>query len=251
MERSEGQGALIAGQPWLQRTGLLLGERTLSVLSSSTVAIVGVGGVGGYAAEMVVRAGVGSVVLIDPDTVSETNINRQLVALHSTVGRSKCGVLSGRLSDINPSLNVISIEKYIGDGEAPGILDGLKIDFLIDAIDTLSPKLSLIKYCVDRGLPFVSSMGSGAKLDATAVRISDISKSHNCPFAYVIRKRLRKMGISKGFKVVYSEELPDRAAIVECEERNKKSMTGTISYLPAVFGCACAQAAIEFFRKID
>ena len=154
-------------------------------------------------------------------------------------------------SDINPSLNVISIEKYIGDGEAPGILDGLKIDFLIDAIDTLSPKLSLIKYCVDRGLPFVSSMGSGAKLDATAVRISDISKSHNCPFAYVIRKRLRKMGISKGFKVVYSEELPDRAAIVECEERNKKSMTGTISYLPAVFGCACAQVAIEFFRKID
>ncbi|MBO8472029.1 MAG: tRNA threonylcarbamoyladenosine dehydratase [Bacteroidetes bacterium] len=236
---------------WLQRTGMLVGEEALSRLSSSTVIVVGVGGVGGYAAEMLVRAGVGHLVLVDADKVAETDLNRQITALHSTLGRSKCSVLEERFRDINPGVKIDVVEDYLEDGAAEGLLSGFKADFLVDAIDTLAPKLSLIKYCVDKKIPFVSSMGSGAKFDATAVRISDISKSHNCPLAYVIRKKLRKMGISKGFKVVYSEELPDRSAVVECEGRNKKSMVGTVSYIPAVFGCACAQAAIEYFRKID
>lgn len=236
---------------WMQRTGMLLGSGTLSRLGKSTVAVIGVGGVGGYAAEMLARSGVGRLVLVDSDTVAETDLNRQITALHSTLGRSKCSVLEQRLKDINPDLSVIIEEAYVEPDGIEGLLGKYAIDFLVDAIDTLSPKLALICHCVKSGLPFVSSMGSGAKTDATAVRISDISKSHNCPLAYIIRKKLRKSGISKGFKVVYSEELPDRNAIVESEGRNKKSLVGTVSYIPAVFGCACAQVAIEYFRKID
>ena len=125
------------------------------------------------------------------------------------------------------------------------------IDFLVDAIDTLSPKLHLIKYCVDNGIPLVSSMGAGAKYDATKVRITDVSKSFNCPLAYIVRKRLRYMGIKKGFKVVFSEELPDKDSIVPCEDRNKKSQVGTISYIPAVFGCVCAQAAVQHLLSVE
>ena len=121
-----------------------------------------------------------------------------------------------------------------------------KLDYVVDAIDTLAPKISLIKHWVQNGIPHVTAMGAGAKLDATKIRIADLSKSYNCPLAYILRKKLRKEGISKGFKVVFSEELPDREAIVPMEERNKKSQVGTISYLPAVFGCVCAQAAIEY-----
>lgn len=235
---------------WLERSRLLFGDALSERLADSCVAVVGIGGVGGYAAEMLVRAGVGHMVLVDSDKVSLTNINRQIIALHSTVGLSKCRVMEARLLDINPELDLVLVEEYLEEGGAPAIFDGMKVDFLVDAIDTLAPKLSLIDYCYRRGIPFVSSMGSGAKTDATAVRIADISKSRHCPLAYIIRKKLRKMGISKGFKVVYSEELPDRNAIVECSERNKKSMTGTVSYLPAVFGCACAQAAVEYFRNL-
>ena len=141
------------------------------------------------------------------------------------------------------------IQDYFEPEKADALLGGRKIDFLVDAIDTLSPKLSLIKYCMDRGIPLVSSMGAGAKFDATKVRLTDVSKSFNCPLAYIVRKRLRHMGISKGFKVVFSEELPDRDSIIPCEDRNKKSQVGTISYIPAVFGCVCAQAAIRHIME--
>lgn len=232
---------------------MLVGEEMLEHFRNSTVAVIGVGGVGGYAAEMVVRAGVGHLIILDSDTVSLTNKNRQLLALDSTIGRSKCEVLAKRLLDINPELDLQVIDAYLEAESSEDtslntpsvLLSGYKIDFLIDAIDTLSPKLSLIKYCVDSGIPLVSSMGAGAKFDATKVRITDVSKSFNCPLAYIVRKRLRYMGIRKGFQVVFSEELPDRESIVPCEDRNKKSQVGTISYLPAVFGCVCAQAAIQ------
>lgn len=236
---------------WLERSVLLLGENAVRRIMASTVAVVGVGGVGGYAAEMAVRSGVGNIILVDSDKVSETNLNRQIIALGSTLGKSKCEVMSERLKDINPGLNVTVVDSYLEDGKADELLSEFKIDFLVDAIDTLAPKLTLIKYCVDNSIPFVSSMGSGAKLDATAVRIADISKTKHCPLAYILRKKLRKMGINSGFKAVYSEELPDRDAIVECSERNKKSMVGTVSYLPAVFGCVCVQAMIEYFSKND
>lgn len=230
---------------------MLVGEQMLGRFADSTVAVIGVGGVGGYAAEMIVRAGIGHLIILDSDDVSVSNKNRQLLALDSTVGRSKCEVLAERLKDINPELDLTVIQEYFEPDKADVLLGGRKIDFLVDAIDTLSPKLSLIKYCMDNGIPLVSSMGAGAKFDATQVRLTDVSKSFNCPLAYIVRKRLRHMGISKGFKVVFSEELPDRDSIVPCEDRNKKSQVGTISYIPAVFGCVCAQAAIQHIMKLE
>jgi tRNA A37 threonylcarbamoyladenosine dehydratase len=200
---------------------------------------------------MIVRAGVGNLIILDSDDVSVTNKNRQLLALDSTVGRPKCDVLAERLKDINPELNLIVIKEYLEAEKAGEVLGQYSIDFLVDAIDTLSPKLHLIKYCVDNGIPLVSSMGAGAKYDATKVRITDVSKSFNCPLAYIVRKRLRYMGIKKGFKVVFSEELPDKESIVPCEDRNKKSQVGTISYIPAVFGCVCAQAAVQHLLAAD
>lgn len=223
---------------------MLVGPEMLEHFKESTVAVIGVGGVGGYAAEMIVRAGVGHLIILDSDVVSVTNKNRQLLAMDSTIGRSKCNVLAERLKDINPELDLVVIEEYLEAEKAEEQLGEYKIDFLVDAIDTLSPKLHLIKYCMDNGIPLVSSMGAGAKYDATKIRLTDVSKSFNCPLAYIVRKRLRHMGIKKGFKVVFSEELPDKESIVPCEDRNKKSQVGTISYIPAVFGCICAQAAI-------
>ena len=209
--------------------------------------VVGLGGVGAYAAEMLCRAGVGNMVILDSDTVSVTNRNRQLIALESTIGKLKTDVVAQRLRDINPAINLTVIPEYIEESNLEEIFSTAgELDYVVDAIDTLAPKISLIKYCVEHKIPHVSAMGAGAKLDATKIRIADISKSYNCPLAYILRKKLRKEGISKGFKVVFSEELPDRDAIVPMEERNKKSQVGTISYLPAVFGCVCAQAAIEY-----
>ncbi len=234
---------------WQERTALLLGERALDHLKASTVAVAGLGGVGAYVAEMLVRAGVGHIVAIDNDTVGDSNRNRQLLALSSTVGCRKTDVLEERLRDINPDIEVIKVCEYLEPGNVDVLLAGHRPDFLVDAIDTLAPKLALINYCVSNGIPLVSSMGSGAKYDLTKVRITDISKSFNCPLAYMVRKRLRReYGISRGFKVVFSEELPDEEAFVHEEGRNKKSNVGTISYLPAVFGCACAQVAILHLR---
>lgn len=230
---------------WQERTAMLVGEEMLEHFRNSTVAVIGVGGVGGYAAEMLVRVGIGHLIIMDSDDVSLTNKNRQLLALDSTVGKPKCEVLAARLKDINPELDLTVIPEYLEADKAGEVLGGHHIDFLVDAIDTLSPKLHLIRYCVDNGIPLVSSMGAGAKFDATKVRLTDVSRSFNCPLAYIVRKRLRHMGISKGFQVVFSEELPDRDSIVPCEDRNKKSQVGTISYIPAVFGCVCAQAAIR------
>ncbi len=235
---------------WLERTTLLVGGENISILKNSSVAVIGLGGVGAYAAEMVARAGVGKMIILDSDVVSVTNKNRQLLALDSTIGRSKVALMGDRIKDINPNIELVIIEEYLTDNNISSVFQYNnvgKIDFLIDAIDTLAPKISLISYCVENKIPLVSSMGAGAKFDATKIRLTDISKSYNCPLAYILRKKLRKVGISKGFKVVFSEELPEKEAIIPIDgERNKKSQVGTISYLPPVFGCICAQAAIEF-----
>ena len=236
-------------EAWKERTELLVGAEGLERLLESSVAVIGLGGVGAYAAEMLCRAGVGHLILLDSDVVSESNKNRQLIALDSTIGKPKSAVLAERLKDINPDVRLTLINCYLEEGSIPQLLGEYKVDFLVDAIDTLAPKIALIRYCVESGIPHVSSMGAGAKFDATAVRLADLSKSYNCPLAYILRKKLRKVGISKGFKVVFSEELPRREAIVAVEERNKKSNVGTISYLPAVFGCVCAQAAVEHLLK--
>lgn len=242
---------------WTDRTKILVGEEGLKRLSEATVAVIGLGGVGAVAAEMIARAGVGKMMILDSDTVSDTNRNRQIIALTSTIEKKKAEIVADRLLDINPRLELIVREDYLTEENVAGIFEGLPSEslFVIDAIDTLAPKLALVKYCVDRHIPLVSSMGSGAKFDVTKIRITDISNSFNCPLAYIVRKRLRHMGISRGFKVVFSEELPDENAIVEMtpeeisQVSNKKSQVGTISYLPAAFGCACAQAAIEWILQ--
>lgn len=228
---------------------MLVGREGLDRLERATVMVVGLGGVGAVAAEMVARAGAGNMIILDSDAVSETNKNRQIIATDSTIGRPKTEIVAARLRDINPDINLTVINEYLTETNIPALVPA-DVDFLIDAIDTLAPKLALIKYCVDSGIKLVSSMGSGAKYDVTKIRITDLSKSFNCPLAYIVRKKLRKMGISKGFPVVFSEELPQESAIVEMtpaemsEVSNKKSQVGTISYLPAAFGCACAQAAV-------
>lgn len=230
---------------------MLLGEAAVERLAGARVAVVGLGGVGAMAAEMVVRAGVGRVVLVDVDTISVSNINRQLPALHSTIGRSKCDVVRERLVDINPVLEVVCIGEYLNEESIPSLLGPLQLDGVIDAIDTLSPKIALIQYCLSKGIYLVSSMGSGSKLDATKVRVDDISRSFQCPLAHMLRKRLHKLGISEGFQAVFSTEKPDRNSVVLEESRNKKSQTGTVSWLPAVFGCVCAQAMVRHLAEMQ
>lgn len=239
---------------WLERTELLLGEEKLNLLRNANVLVVGVGGVGAYAAEMIVRAGVGRMTIADADKVSESNINRQLVALHSTIGREKCDILAERLKDINPELQLSVVNRFIKDDETDALLDSDKFDYVVDAIDTLSPKLALIKGALDRGIPLVSSMGAGAKTDPTLMEIKDIAKTHHCPLAHMLRKRLHKIGIKRGFWAVFSPEPVREGAMILCEEQNKKSNVGTISYIPAMFGIGCASVVVrdlvgEFCRE--
>ncbi len=229
----------------MERTSLLLGEEKLERLRRAHVLVVGLGGVGAYAAEMLVRAGVGRMTIADADVVSLSNINRQLVALHSTVGRPKAEVLAERLRDIAPELQLTVVAKYIRDEETDKLLDAAPYDYVVDAIDTLSPKLALIAGAMERGFRVVSSMGAGAKTDPTQLEIADIGKTHHCPLAHMLRKRLHKIGIRTGFRAVFSPEPIREGAMIECEEQNKKSNVGTISYLPALFGIGCASVVIR------
>lgn len=230
---------------WLERTALLLGDEKLETLRQANVLIVGLGGVGAYAAEMIARSGVGRMTIADADTVSATNINRQLIALHSTIGKQKAELMAERLRDINPEIELTIVNRFIKDDETDALLDSQKFDYVVDAIDTLSPKLALIKGCLDRNIPLVSSMGAGAKTDPTKMDICDIAKTHHCPLAHMLRKRLHKIGIRSGFKAVYSPEPVREGAMILCEEQNKKSNTGTISYIPALFGIGCASVVIR------
>lgn len=230
---------------WLERTELLLGEEKLNRLRKASVLVVGLGGVGAYAAEMLCRSGIGAMTIVDADTVSESNINRQLVALHSTVGRDKTEILADRLKDINPELKLEVIREFVKDEATGALFEARQYDYVVDAIDTLSPKVNLIREAIERGIPLVSSMGAGAKTDPTLVEIRDISKSHHCPLAHMLRKRLNRMGIRKGFHAVFSPEPVREGAMILCEETNKKSNVGTISYMPAVFGCHCASVVVR------
>ena len=230
---------------WLERTSLLLGEHKLQLLQQANILVVGLGGVGAYAAEMIARAGVSRMTIADADTVSESNINRQLIALHSTIGRQKAELVAERLRDINPDIELTIVNRFIKDDETDALLDSDKFDYIVDAIDTLSPKLALIKGALDRNIPLVSSMGAGAKTDPTKMEICDIAKTHHCPLAHMLRKRLHKIGIRSGFQAVFSPEPVREGAMILCNEQTKKSNTGTISYIPALFGIGCASVVIR------
>ena len=270
---------------WTDRTTLLLGEDKMTRLSNAHVLVVGVGGVGAYAAEMLCRAGVGELTIVDADTVNVTNINRQLPATHSTIGRLKTEVLAQRLRDINPEIRLHELPMYV---EAPllspqggklqseqenenefsrdvitpsALLDklsnvpemssphggnvGCRL-FIVDAIDTIAPKCALIAEALRRGIPIVSSMGAGAKSDITQIRFADLWETYHCGLAKAVRTRLKKEGLRRSLPVVFSTEQADRRAVITVEgEQNKKSTAGTISYMPAVFGCYLAEYVIR------
>lgn len=230
---------------WLERTELLLGAEQVDKLKNKHVLVVGLGGVGAYAAEQICRAGIGQMTIVDGDTIHLTNINRQLPALKSSIGLPKAEYLGKRLMDINPDLKLSIIQEYLRDDRMKDVLSH-HFDYVVDAIDTLSPKIFLIHDAFKNGLRVVSSMGSGGKLDPTKVQIADISESHNCPLARILRKRLHRLGIRTGIKVVYSpEEVPENATR-PCEgEPNKKTTVGTISYMPPIFGCFIASVVVR------
>ena len=230
---------------WQERTELLLGEEKINILRSAHVLVVGLGGVGAYAAEMLVRAGIGRLTIADADTVSESNLNRQLLALNSTIGKPKAEVMAERLRDINPLVELTVVNDYIKDQKTFDLLDSAPFDYVVDCIDTLSPKANLIKAALDRNMRVVSAMGAGAKTRPELVEVKDIGKSHHCPLAHMLRKRLHKMGIRSGVWAVFSPEPVREGSMILCEEQNKKSNTGTISYIPALFGIGCASVVIR------
>lgn len=230
---------------WQERTELLLGKESLNRLQKSHVLILGLGGVGAYAAEQLARAGIGKLSIVDGDSIHPSNRNRQLLALKSTEGKAKAQLLKGRLLDINPKLEVEAIQEYVHEVRINQILTK-KYDYVIDAIDTLTPKLLLIQAALRTKNPLISSMGSGGKMDPLKIQISDISETYNDKLARILRKRLRKFGIQNGFKAVFSHELikPDSFEPVE-NELNKKTRVGTISYMPALFGIHLAAEVIR------
>ncbi len=229
---------------WLSRTEMLINSNNLEKLHSSHILVAGLGGVGAYAAEMLCRAGVGRLTIIDGDTVQPSNRNRQLLALCSNEGRRKTEVMADRLYDINPDLQLETISEFIRDERLIEIASQ-PYDYVVDAIDTLSPKIFLLYYGLKSHQRIVSSMGAGGKLDPLQIHVDDLSKTYNCRLAYVLRKRLRKLGVTTGIKAVFSTEQVDKDLVEPCDEQNKKSVVGTISYLPAIFGCVCASVVIR------
>ena len=231
---------------WQQRTELLLGKEKMERLRRAHVLVVGLGGVGAYAAEMLCRAGVGQMTIVDADTVQPANINRQLPALHSTLGKPKAEVLAERFRDINPDLQLRVLSLYLKDEAIPELLDNNRFDFIVDAIDTVSPKCYLIYHALRRGIKIVCSMGAGAKRDITQIRFADLGETYHCGLSKAVRKRLQKMGVKRKVPVVFSTEQADPNAVVLVDnEQNKKSTTGTVSYMPAVFGCYLAEYVIR------
>ena len=231
---------------WMSRTQLMLGDENLSNLMHKNVLVIGLGGVGGICAEMIVRAGVGKITIVDNDRVDASNINRQIQALHSTVDQPKSKVLSARLLDINPALDLTVKEMYIKDEITTELLNSAQWDYVVDCIDTLSSKVFLIKKCLDMKLPIVSSMGAGGKVDPSQIQVTDISKTYVCNLARYVRKRLQNLGVKKGLKVVFSPEKADQDKIIVTEKAfPKKSIIGTLSYMPALFGCTVASVVIR------
>ena len=231
---------------WLSRMSLMLPEAQIEKLMNANVLVIGLGGVGGICAEMIARAGVGKMTIVDGDTVDASNINRQIPALTSTVGQNKVEVMAARIKDINPDIQLRVLNEFVKDQRTDEILDEEKFDYAVDCIDTLSPKVFFIKACLDRKIPIVSSMGAGGKVDPSKIKVVDISKTYQCNLAKYVRKRLYHLGTRKGVKVVFSPEAADQTKIVESPKAfPKKSLIGTVSYMPAMFGCTLASVVIR------
>lgn len=230
---------------WLSRTELLIGEEKLNKLTQSHVMIVGMGGVGSFAAEFICRSGIGKITIIDGDVVDPTNRNRQLPALSTNHGISKATIMAERLLAINPELKLTVVKEFINPEMVEQLLQSSP-DYIIDAIDSVTPKITFMKMAFEKKLRIVSSMGAGGKLDPTQLKVADISKTIICPFAQQIRKMLKTHGIYKGIKVVFSPEEPIKESLMMTDGKNyKKSAYGTISYLPAAFGAVVSSVVIR------
>ncbi|WP_139421534.1 tRNA threonylcarbamoyladenosine dehydratase [Chryseobacterium mulctrae] len=237
---------------WLERTELLIKEAGVEKLNKAAVLVVGLGGVGSFAAEFLARAGVGKMTIVDGDTVDITNINRQLPALHSTVGKHKVDVVSERLMDINPNLELVKVNEFLNPERMAEILDGGNFHYILDCIDSVTPKVSLIIAARRRKIKIVSSMGAGGKSDPSKVIVRDISKTQHCHLAREVRKRLKKEKIDKGIRCVFSDEIQDEDSLKMTDGSNyKRSFYGTISFLPAIFGLYAASEVINHLLKKD
>lgn len=235
---------------WLSRTDLLITPEKTAHLKECNILIVGLGGVGAYATEMIARAGVGKMTIVDGDVVNLTNLNRQLLATHSNIGRAKADCMADRLKDINPEIELTVVNEFLEEDRTIELLKAQSYDYVIDAIDTLTPKVHLMIESVKLDLNIISSMGAGGKRNPESIKITDISKTVNCRLARTVRKRLSRQKIKTGIKAVYSEELRNEEAVLYSEdERNKKSTVGTISYMPAIFGCMLAAAVLSDLTK--
>ncbi len=221
---------------WLHRERMLLGDAAVDSLKDKTILLFGVGGVGGFALEAMVRAGVGNVALVDNDTVSLTNINRQIIADTTTVGKLKTEVAADRARAINPEIGVTRCDVFATAQNIPSIIDEIRPDYIVDAIDTVTSKLSIIVTAKNCGIPVISSMGTGAKLDPTRFKIVDITKTHTCPLAKVMRLKLRELGVAH-CDVLFSDELPTKAV---CESElagaTTRNVPGSVSFVPSVAG---------------
>ncbi|MDC1105430.1 tRNA threonylcarbamoyladenosine dehydratase [Prolixibacteraceae bacterium] len=236
---------------WFRRTEILVGEEAMRDFRNAHVMVIGLGGVGAYAAESICRAGVGKMTIVDGDTVDESNRNRQLPALVSTTGEPKTEVLKKRFLDINPEVEVVVVNHFIKEQYTIDLLESDRFDCVVDCIDTLSPKVNLIRNCVEKEIPIVSSMGAGGKFDPTMIQVADLSKSYNCKLARMVRKKLGKFNIRKGIPVVFSPEEVEASLVIEEQGHHKASVVGTISYMPPAFGCALASVVLrKLIKKI-
>ncbi len=234
---------------WQERAVLLFKEEGMNKLTNANVLVVGLGGVGSFAAEFLARAGVGNMTIVDGDTVDITNVNRQLPALHSTVGQPKVKVVGDRLLDINPELKLTRIEEFLSPERAFELVTP-EFDYVLDCIDSVTPKLNLILAAKRKKVKVISNMGAGGKYEASKVTVRDISKTEYCPLAKNMRKRLKAEGINKGVKAVYSTERPDITSVKLTDGKNyKKSFYGTNSWMPALFGLHAAETVVKYLIK--
>lgn len=230
---------------WLQRTQLLLGEESIDLLKNLHVLVIGLGGVGSYAAEFLARAGVGRMTIVDGDTVDITNTNRQLPALHSTVGQAKADVMATRIRDINPEVDLRVINSFLGPEEVKELITP-EFNYVFDCIDSIQPKQYIVVTCKQKGIRVVSSMGAGGRIDPSQVRVADISETYNCPFAQQVRKGLKRKGVRRGVTVVFSSELVDISTMMLTDgSKFKRSFYGTCSYIPALFGLHMASVVVK------
>ncbi len=237
-------------QDWLHRERMLIGDEAVEKIKQKTVLLFGVGGVGSFALEAIVRTGVGGVILVDNDTVSLTNINRQLIADTTTVGRLKTEVAAERAQAINPDIKVTRYDVFADGDNIPSIIDETHPDYIIDAIDTVTSKLAIISAANERNIPVISSMGTGSKLDPTRFRIVDITKTHTCPLAKVMRLKLREMGIAH-CDVLFSDELPIKASSAsELEGQTTRHIPGSISFVPSAAGLIIGGYVIKKLAQI-